>query len=96
MLALSAQSFAVLLITAGALGYLLVLARRSWRSGSGGACSGCHASRADSTSPPERSVGSDARKSESEPLRMFLPVENFADAAKRHRGALDANPESRS
>ncbi len=92
MLADSAQTFAVVLIVAAAAGYLVVIARRSWKSGHGGACSGCHTVAA---------VRDAAEVTEGSKPAMFIPIENVEDAARRHREQTLAAeppppPESRS
>lgn len=84
MLANAVQTFAVALIVAGAVGYLLVLLRRSWRTGHGGACSGCSAVKSAgcgvTIAPAPASSPTDTP-----PQRVFLPIENFTDSARRLR-----------
>lgn len=94
MLANGVQTFAVALIVAGALGYLLVLARRSWRTGHGGACSGCSAVKSSGCGGTTSSEPA-APVADAGPHRVFLPVENFTASAKRLREQT-ASPAERS
>lgn len=84
MLANGVQTFAVALIVAGAVGYLLVIARRSWRTGHGGACGGCSAVKSSGcggTTSSEPAIPA----ADVPAQRVFLPVENFTASAKRLR-----------
>jgi len=73
MLADTAQAVGVAMIVLGAISYLLVLARRSWRGQTG--CRACAAL------PPAR---------ENPPAgKPFVPIENLAAAARRHRAERD-------
>jgi hypothetical protein len=75
MLADTAQAVGVAMIVLGAISYLLVLARRSWRGQTG--CRSCAAAL-----PPTR---------ENPPAaKQFVPLENLTAAARRHRAEREA------
>jgi hypothetical protein len=96
MLANAAQTFTVILLVAAAAGYLLVLARRTWKGGGGSLCAGCGAD----TLPPSVEERGDRTGEQTTP-RRFIPSENLADLARRHknsRSSADASsrpPETR-
>jgi hypothetical protein len=90
MLALSTQVLAVGLIVAAALGYLLVIARRSWKSGHGAACGGCHNSAEADFEEALPGAGVEAGRSAVH--QMFLPVENLTDVARRRRAEKGPMP----
>jgi hypothetical protein len=73
MLASAAETFAVVLAVAAAIGYLGMLLRRSAR---GGGCRGC----VDRLRPPE-SCGTD--DAPSTPPQQIVPRDNLADRARR-------------
>jgi hypothetical protein len=82
ILADAGQLIGVLLILAGAVGYLTLYFRRTLK-GDGGCGCGCGAS-----TPPKTE-----RKTETTPdtaPRQFVPVENLADLAARRRAEHDA------
>lgn len=78
ILAESGQLIGVLLIVAGAVGYLTIYYRRKFKGGAGAGC-GC-----DCGIPLRRARKQDAQ-SAAGGSKQFMPVENLADLAARHR-----------
>lgn len=97
ILAAGSQAFAVALIVAAALGYLLLILRRSWASGEHGTCGSCHLTKRthpDAVSPATSNVQTSSEPQTpaepAPPQSVFVPLENLTTLARERRRSLDS------
>ena len=81
------QFIGVLLILAGAVGYLTIYYRRKFRGDAGDCCSSGSCGIPLRRKPESRSQQQPDKPSAG--TQQFLPAENLADLAARHRKELD-------
>jgi hypothetical protein len=81
MLADTAQTFGVILIVVAAVGYLLLLARRSWRQGGGCGC--CGAKKIPFMDDAAERVAGESSGEDRVPSKQVIPPSHLEDAAGR-------------